>query len=59
MGVTNLYPNLPGHLVEFKDGGLQLTSDNNAEATGKSRLRCYFFRSRHGQIRLQRNPPRQ
>lgn len=38
MGVTNLYPNLPGHLVEFKDGGLQLTSDNNAEATGKSIL---------------------
>ncbi len=26
MGITNLYPNLPGHLVEFKDGGLQLTS---------------------------------
>lgn len=26
MGITNKYPNLPGHLVEFKDGGLQLTS---------------------------------
>lgn len=26
MGITNMYPNLPGHLVEFKDGGLQLTS---------------------------------
>ena len=38
MGVTNLYPNLPGHLVEFKDGGLQLTSDNNVEAGGKSLL---------------------
>lgn len=37
MGVTNLYPNLPGHLVEFKDGGLQLTT--NAEtASGKSLL---------------------
>ena len=35
MAVTNLYPNLPGHLVEFKDGGLQLTT--NAEtASGKS-----------------------
>lgn len=37
MAVTNLYPNLPGHLVEFKDGGLQLTT--NAEtASGKSLL---------------------
>lgn len=25
MAITNLYPNLPGHLVEFKDGGLQFT----------------------------------
>lgn len=38
MGVTNLYPNLPGHLVEFKDGGLQLTSDNTANASAKSLL---------------------
>lgn len=26
MAITNLYPNLPGHLVEFKDGGMQLRS---------------------------------
>lgn len=38
MAVTNLYPNLPGHLVEFKDGGLQLTSDTTADASGKSLL---------------------
>ena len=38
MAVTNLYPNLPGHLVEFKDGGLQLTSDNAANTSGKSLL---------------------
>jgi len=37
MAVTNLYPNLPGHLVEFKDGGLQLTT-NAESATGKSLL---------------------
>ena len=37
MAVTNLYPNLPGHLVEFKDGGLQLTSNTEA-ASGKSLL---------------------
>ena len=37
MAVTNLYPNLPGHLVEFKDGGLQLTT-NNESASGKSLL---------------------
>ena len=24
MAITNLYKNLPGHLVEFKDGGMQL-----------------------------------
>ena len=30
MAVTNLYPNLPGHLVEFKDGGLQLTNDTSS-----------------------------
>lgn len=38
MAVTNLYPNLPGHLVEFKDGGLQLTNDTNDTATKKSLL---------------------
>lgn len=37
MAVTNLYPNLPGHLVEFKDGGLQLTT-NTESTTGKSLL---------------------
>ncbi len=37
MAVTNLYPNLPGHLVEFKDGGLQLTT-NTTSTTGKSLL---------------------
>ena len=37
MAVTNLYPNLPGHLVEFKDGGLQLTN-NTETASGKSLL---------------------
>lgn len=37
MAVTNLYPNLPGHLVEFKDGGLQLTTNTEA-ASGKSLL---------------------
>lgn len=37
MAITNLYANLPGHLVEFKDGGLQLTQDTTV-ATGKSLL---------------------
>ena len=37
MAITNLYPNLPGHLVEFKDGGLQLTTGNDANG-GKSLL---------------------
>lgn len=37
MAVTNLYPNLPGHLVEFKDGGLQLTTEN-ADASGSKSL---------------------
>ena len=37
MAVKNLYPNLPGHLVEFKDGGLQLTT-NTTTAYGKSLL---------------------
>ena len=38
MAVTNLYPNLPGHLVEFKDGGLQLTNDTDNNSTKKSLL---------------------
>lgn len=38
MGITNLYPNLPGHLVEFKDGGLQLTSVDNQNGYDKSLL---------------------
>lgn len=38
MAVTNLYPNLPGHLVEFKDGGLQLTTDTTVDASAKSLL---------------------
>ena len=39
MGITNLYPNLPGHLVEFKDGGLQLTSrTDDPNASSKSLL---------------------
>ena len=38
MAVTNLYPNLPGHLVEFKDGGLQLTNTDNQDSNGKSLL---------------------
>lgn len=37
MGIRNLYPNLPGHLVEFKDGGLQLT-DETAVDGAKSLL---------------------
>ena len=38
MAITNLYPNLPGHLVEFKDGGLQYIAENEEAATGKSLL---------------------
>lgn len=38
MAVTNLYPNLPGHLVEFKDGGLQLTNDTSSNSSKKSLL---------------------
>lgn len=37
MAITNLYPNLPGHLVEFKDGGLQFTNSDNT-TVGKSVL---------------------
>lgn len=38
MAVTNLYSNLPGHLVEFKDGGLQLTSKTAETSSTKSLL---------------------
>lgn len=38
MAVTNLYSNLPGHLVEFKDGGLQLTTKNVDTNSTKSIL---------------------
>ena len=38
MSVTNLYSNLPGHLVEFKDGGLQLTSSTTDTSSTKSLL---------------------
>lgn len=38
MAVTNLYSNLPGHLVEFKDGGLQLTVDEADVTNSKSLL---------------------
>jgi hypothetical protein len=31
--MTNSYPNLPGHLVEFKDGGLALRTNTNATKT--------------------------
>ena len=34
MAITNLYPNLPGHLMEFKDGGLQL---RDSAVTGSSK----------------------
>lgn len=34
MAIQNLYPNLPGHLVEFKDGGMQL---RNTAVTGNSK----------------------
>lgn len=37
MAITNLYPNLPGHLVEFKDGGLQFTTSDDT-GVGKSVL---------------------
>lgn len=28
-GITNQYPNLPGHLVEFKDGGMSLRNNDS------------------------------
>lgn len=37
MGITNLYPNLPGHLVEFKDGGMSIRATEEG-ITGKSIL---------------------
>lgn len=36
--ITNLYPNLPGHLVEFKDGGLTSIPDSEEVNSGKSLL---------------------
>lgn len=36
--ITNLYPNLPGHLVEFKDGGLTSIPDSEEVNAGKSLL---------------------
>lgn len=38
MAITNLYPNLPGHLVEFKDGGMQLVSQDEQTTGTKSLL---------------------
>lgn len=38
MAITNLYPNLPGHLVEFKDGGLRLTTSETQTGYDKSLL---------------------
>lgn len=32
-GTVNLYPNLPGHLVEFKDGGMALRNEPIADTT--------------------------
>ena len=37
MAITNLYSNLPGHLVEFKDGGMQLR-DTAVSGSSKSLL---------------------
>lgn len=38
MAITNLYPNLPGHLVEFKDGGMQLVTQDEQTTGTKSLL---------------------
>ena len=38
MAVNNLYSNLPGHLVEFRDGGLQLTTSATDTSSTKSIL---------------------
>ena len=32
-GTTNLYPNLPGHLVEFEDGGTSLRTEASSAST--------------------------
>ena len=34
MAINNPYPNLPGHLVEFKDGGLQFISSGDEDQVG-------------------------
>lgn len=38
MAIQNLYPNLPGHLVEFKDGGLTSIPDSEEVGSSKSLL---------------------
>jgi hypothetical protein len=38
MAITNLYPNLPAHLVQFKDGGLTSVEAATGDKTGKSLL---------------------
>lgn len=38
MAITNLYPNLPGHLVQFKDGGLTAVDTATDDKSGKSLL---------------------
>jgi hypothetical protein len=37
MAIKNLYPNLPGHLVEFKDGGLQFVTNGDENNTAKTK----------------------
>lgn len=36
--VNNLYPNLPGHLVQFEDGGLSARTDDTTVTSGESIL---------------------
>ena len=38
MAITNLYPNLPAHLVQFKDGGLTSIESPTEDKGGKSLL---------------------
>lgn len=38
MAITNLYPNLPAHLVQFKDGGLTSIESPTEDKSGKSLL---------------------
>ena len=38
MAITNLYPNLPAHLVQFKDGGLTSIESPTEDRGGKSLL---------------------